>query len=189
VSQAIRPRLPLEQLGTSEPRLIRAARRGSRDAAETLAARHWEGACRTAYLVVRDVAAAEDIAQEAMLAALASLPRFRTSRSFAPWLHRITVNKALDWSRARKRRREVVLGDRAEQTQSEFPDPLPEQISLALATLSDEDRAIVVMRHLWDYRAREIADMLDLSASTVRTRLQRALASMRSDLEESEAQS
>jgi RNA polymerase sigma-70 factor (ECF subfamily) len=138
-------------------------------------------------LIVRDLAAAEDVAQEAMLAALASLPRFRASRPFAPWLHRITVNKALDWTRARERRREVAL-DAKESPQGGPPDQLPEEIARALARLSEEDRAIVVLRHLWDYRASEIADMLDLSASTVRTRLQRALAAMRTDLEESEAQ-
>jgi RNA polymerase sigma-70 factor (ECF subfamily) len=188
VSPAVRPGPTLDEPAVSEPRLIKAARRGSREAAEALAARHWDGACRTAYLIVGDLAAAEDIAQEAILAALGSLPRFRSSRPFAPWLHRITVNRALDWGRARQRRREVALGDRAESTQSGFSDPLPEELSRALAALSDEDRAIVVMRHLWDYRAGEIAEMLELSASTVRTRLQRALASMRADLEESEAQ-
>lgn len=189
MSPAVRSGPTPDEPAAPESRLIRAARRGSREAAETLAARHWDGACRTAYLIVGELAAAEDIAQEAILAALGSLPRFRSSRPFAPWVHRITVNKALDWSRARQRRREVALDDVAQRPHSGLPDPLPEEISRALASLSDEDRAIVVMRHLWDYRAREIAEMLELSASTVRTRLQRALASMRADLEESEARS
>ena len=64
--------------------------------------RHWPMANRAAYLVVRDAGAAEDIAQEAFLSAVRSLDRFDRRRPFGPWLHRIVVNRAIDWSRARR---------------------------------------------------------------------------------------
>ena len=67
-------------------------------------------AYRAAYLVVHDGAAAEDIAQESFLAAIRALDRFDRRRPFAPWLHRIVVNRAIDWARARALRAEV--GDR-----------------------------------------------------------------------------
>ena len=64
-------------------------------------------AYRAAYLVVHDGAAAEDIAQESFLAAIRALDRFDRRRPFAPWLHRIVVNRAIDWARARALRAEV----------------------------------------------------------------------------------
>ena len=65
---------------------------------------------RAAYLVVRDEAAAEDIAQEAFLAAIRALGRFDRRRPFGPWLHRIVINRAIDWGRARALRGEVAEG-------------------------------------------------------------------------------
>ena len=72
---------------------------------------HWPRAYRAAYLVVHDAAAAEDIAQEAFLAAVRNLDRFDRRRPFGPWLHRIVVNRAIDWARARALRAEVELAD------------------------------------------------------------------------------
>ena len=91
----------------SEAALVRAAQAGSEAAVEELFARHW-GAChRAALLITGDRAAAEDIAQEAFLAALRALPGFDLRRPLRPWLHRIVVNRAIDWSRARALRQEV----------------------------------------------------------------------------------
>jgi DNA-directed RNA polymerase specialized sigma24 family protein len=93
--------------GETDRSLVLQVLRGSRPAAEELAGRYWEEAYRTAYAVLRDPVGAEDVAQESMLAAFAALDRFRAVRPFAPWLHRITVNRAIDWQRANRRRRET----------------------------------------------------------------------------------
>ena len=100
---------PKASLGAGEPALIRAAKRGSQDAIEALVRRHWDGAHRTAYLIVRDAAAAEDIAQESLLAAVQHIDDFDRRRSLGPWLHRIVVNRSLDWLRSRRTRPEVHL--------------------------------------------------------------------------------
>src|SRR3954447_24959074 len=89
---------------------IREAQSGSADALEALFRSHWPRAHRAAHLVTGDAAAAEDIAQEAFLSAVRSLDRFDRRRPFGPWLHRIVVNRAIDWSRARALRREVADG-------------------------------------------------------------------------------
>ena len=91
----------------SEAALVLAARRGSESAVAELFDRHWDAAYRAAALVTGDRAAAEDIAQEAFLAALRALPSFDLRRPLRPWLHRIVVNRAIDWSRSRALRREV----------------------------------------------------------------------------------
>src|ERR687892_572291 len=90
---------------------VRGAQRGSVADLEALFRHHWPRAYRAAFLVVHDSAAAEDIAQEAFLAAVRSLDRFDRRRPFGPWLHRIVVNRAIDWARARRLRAEAELTD------------------------------------------------------------------------------
>src|SRR5881397_656962 len=94
---------------------VRGAQAGRAADVEALFRHHWPLASRAAYLVVHDAAAAEDIAQEAFLAALRALDRFDRRRPFGPWLHRIVVNRAIDWTRARSLRREVGGDALAEQ--------------------------------------------------------------------------
>src|SRR5215217_2589655 len=132
----------------SEAALVRAARRGSEAAVEELFARHWSGAYRAALLVTGDRAAAEDIAQEAFLSAVRALPSFDLRRPLRPWLHRIVVNRAIDWSRARGLRNEVGPVDAAAPAAERGN---PEAVVGALASLSPEHRAVVVLRYLLEY--------------------------------------
>src|SRR3954462_4773453 len=90
---------------------VRGAQAGSASDLEALFRHHWPRAFRAAYLVVHDAAAAEDIAQEAFLAAVRGLDRFDRRRPFGPWLHRIVVNRAIDWARAAKVRAEAEEQD------------------------------------------------------------------------------
>ena len=161
-----------------ERALVRDAQGGSAEAFEQLFRSHWPRAYRAALLVVGDAAAAEDIAQEAFLAAVRALDRFDRRRPFGPWLHRIVVNRAIDWTRARRLRGEVELGEYLPAA------PAPELDGSALrriAELSPEHRAVVVLRHLLEYTPGEIAKLLDLPRGTVNSRLRRALDRMRED--------
>ena len=143
---------------------------------------HWRGAYRAAYLVVHDAAAAEDIAQDGFLAAVDALDRFDRRRPFAPWLHRIVVNRALDWARREALRRRVDGAESAFE-----PLPPPEEIGgemiAALRELPAEQRAVVVLRHLLEYTPGEIAQMLDLPRGTVNSRLRRGLDRLRETAE------
>jgi RNA polymerase sigma-70 factor (ECF subfamily) len=161
-----------------ERALIRAAQAGSDEALEELFRRHWRRAHRAAYLIVHDAAAAEDIAQEAFLAAVRNLDRFDRRRPFGPWLHRITVNRAIDWARARSLRREVGIGAAESAPAADAPDrqrPYSGETLAALASLSPEHRAVVVMRHLLEFTPGEIAAALELPRGTVNSRLRRGL--------------
>src|SRR5690242_8595663 len=100
-----RARLP-GMRGRSERSLITGALRGSEADLEALFRRHWPGAYRAAFFIVHDHAAAEDIAQEAFLAAIRRLDRFDRRRRFSPWLYTIVANRAIDWTRARAARHE-----------------------------------------------------------------------------------
>ena len=145
-----------------------------------LFARHWDDARRAALLVTGDRAAAEDIAQEAFLAALRSLDRFDRRRPFGPWLHRIAVNRAIDWARARALRRESELA--AELPAGEREHGNPEPLVRTLSELSPDHRAVVVLRYLLEYTPGEIAELLDLPRGTVNSRLRRALDRMKEEL-------
>jgi RNA polymerase sigma-70 factor (ECF subfamily) len=171
-------------LRADERAWIRGAQAGSLPDLEALFKDHWPRAYRAAYLVVHDGAAAEDIAQEAFLAAIRTLDRFDRRRPFGPWLHRIVVNRAIDWARARTLRAEV--GEPAlELAAGEIADPQPYSppVLAALAELSPEHRAVIVLRHLLEYTPGEIARMLDLPRGTVNSRLRRGLDELADRLE------
>ena len=156
---------------------IRGAQSGSASALEALFREHWPRAHRAAYLVVQDGAAAEDIAQEAFLAAVRAIDRFDRRRPFGPWMHRIVVNRAIDATRARSLRREVdaVAAESAEAPPDPPSAPLSGDVVTALRELSPEHRAVVVLRFLFDYTPGEIARVLDMPRGTVNSRLRRAL--------------
>ncbi|HZR94293.1 MAG TPA: RNA polymerase sigma factor [Gaiellaceae bacterium] len=164
---------------------MREAQRGSVDALEQLFRAHWPRAYRAALLVVGDRAAAEDIAQESFLAAVRSLDTFDRRRPFGPWLHRIVVNRAIDWSRARRLRRELALDDVAEPGATERAlDSRADELSAALSSLGPEHRAVVVLRYLLEYTPGEIADLLGLPRGTVNSRLRRGLDRLEEGLRE-----
>jgi RNA polymerase sigma-70 factor (ECF subfamily) len=166
--------------GRDERAWVRGAQRGSASDLEAFFDAHWPRAHRAAYLVVHDSALAEDIAQEAFLAAIRNLDRFDRRRPFGPWLHRIVVNRAIDAARARTLRRESQLTE-ATATVGER-EPVDSTVLAALANLPPDQRAVVVMRHLLGYTPGEIARALDLPRGTVNSRLRRGLDAMRSEL-------
>ena len=179
----VQARAPMRALARarSDAALVRGAERGSAAAVDELFRRHWPAAHRAAYLVVHDAAAAEDIAQEAFLSALRALHRFDRRRPFAPWLHRIVVNRAIDHARSRALRREVGV----EPPDSPAPQPPDRDESLLaeLAALAPDQRAVIVLRHLLEYTPGEIAAMLDLPRGTVNSRLRRGLDALAKRLE------
>lgn len=152
---------------------MRGAQAGSVSDLEALFNAHWNRAYRAAYLVVGDGPAAEDIAQEAFLAAIRALDRFDRRRPFGPWLHRIVVNRAIDWARARALRGEVAGGP--EPAASEPATDVSQELLAGLRALSPDHRAVVVLRYLLEYTPGEIARLLDLPRGTVNSRLRRAL--------------
>ena len=176
--------------GRSEQALIRGAKAGSEADLEQLFRRFWPRAYRVAFLIVHDHAAAEDIAQEAFVQAIRRLDRFDRRRRFAPWLSTIVANRAIDWTRARTARRE----SRHEPPEPAAP-PAPadapagaysEEVVAALATLTPEHRAVIVLRYVLDYTPGEIAGALELPRGTVNSRLRRGLDALKARLEEDE---
>jgi RNA polymerase sigma-70 factor (ECF subfamily) len=169
----------VERARRDERAWVRGAQRGSASDLEALFHAHWPRAHRAAYLVVHDAALAEDIAQEAFLAAVRNLDRFDRRRPFGPWLHRIVVNRAIDAARARALRSEAELDERLPVAD---PPATDARVMPALAALPPDQRAVVVLRYLLEYTPGEIARLLELPRGTVNSRLRRGLDAMRERL-------
>ncbi|MDE3129524.1 MAG: sigma-70 family RNA polymerase sigma factor [Acidobacteriota bacterium] len=181
---------PLSRARVRRPRsdrsLIAGAAAGVESDLEQLFRRHWPRAYRAAFLIVQDHAAAEDVTQEAFVAAVRTLDRFDRRRPFAPWLGAIVSNRAIDCARARRSRREVADPPEREHVSASSPriGRCSEELLVALAELSPEQRTVVVMRYLLEFTPGEIARALELPRGTVNSRLRRGLDTLESRLRE-----
>jgi RNA polymerase sigma-70 factor (ECF subfamily) len=178
---ALDARPALKRRAPSDAALVRNAQRGSAEAFDELFRRHWPAAYRAACLVCGDASSAEDVVQEAFMAALRALDRFDRRRPFGPWLHRIVVNRAIDHTRARALRREVAA-DALPEPRAPDAQPPDEELMAALRALPAEQRAVVVLRHLLGYEPTAIAGMLELPRGTVNSRIRRGLDALAREL-------
>jgi RNA polymerase sigma-70 factor (ECF subfamily) len=162
----------------SDGDLVGRAREGSRDAAAELFARHWPDAWRLARTVTGRRDMADDVAQDAFERAFAALGRFDRRRPFAPWLHRIVVNRSLDLLRSERR---LVGSDGLDRLEGEWRDQSGEDRMLlaAVAGLSPQRRVVLVLRYGLGYSPGVIAELLELPVGTVHSRLARALDDLR----------
>ena len=183
---ALRVRRPAVLSARREASLVRAAQRGDPAALEALFTTFWPECHRAAWLITRDHSAAEDIAQEGFLRAVAALDRFDRGRPLGPWLRTIVARRAIDYARARAVRREVQAGlaDTA-PAELKFHSRPSDRLLGALAALDRERREVVVLRHLLDLSPRQIAEILEVPVGTVNSRMRRALDQLRIDLERS----
>lgn len=164
----------------SEHDTVRAAARGERDALTDLFREHWSGVHRLASGLTRSTTAADDIAQDAFERAFRSLARFDGRSSFRTWIHRIAVNRSIDEMR---RVRPTVSIDSAGDLAAPEHGGSNEPLRAAVARLTPDRRAVVVMHYWLDYTLPEIASVLDIPEGTVHSRLSRALKDLRSAME------
>lgn len=132
--------------------------------------------------ITADASLAEDVLQDAFERALRSLGSFDNQRPFAPWLHRIVVNRARDLMM--RHPRDVPLLE--ETVGGANPHVVAEDMSELLQALGDLDlerRVVIVLRLLFGYTPAEVAVMLEIEVGTVHSRLSRALTELRQRLE------
>ena len=175
-----------------ERELIARARRGDVSAYEELVRAFQDIAHRAAYLV-GGAEDAEDAVQEGFVKAYRALPRFRDGSPFRPWLLRIVTNEARNRRRAAGRRANLALRaieDRPKDDAAPSPEEavlvheLQRALAAAIGELREEDRLVVTCRYLLQLSEAETAATLDIPAGTVKSRLSRALAQLRSLLSE-----
>ncbi len=176
--------------------LIERARHGDHEAYAALVRSHQDVVFRTAYLITRSAADAEDVTQEAFIKAYRALSRFREGAPFRPWILRIAANEARNRRRAIGRRLEVSAdapveldGGLAAAREPADPDATPEERALAgerrevlltaLGRLDEDDRLVIAYRYFFDLSEAEMAEALDVPRGTVKSRLSRAMTRLR----------
>ncbi|MCA1690766.1 MAG: RNA polymerase sigma factor [Actinobacteria bacterium] len=171
--------------GTPDDReLVAAAQGGDRNALDSLLRRHYDRLYAVCRRLTGDDADAADACQEGLMAIVRGLPRFDARAAFGTWAYRVVTNAALDELRRRRRRPdpglpEETAGSANPAAAAAGTDHAAEtaarlDVDAALATLSPEFRAAVVLRDLCGLSYEEIAEALDIPPGTVRSRIARA---------------
>jgi RNA polymerase sigma-70 factor (ECF subfamily) len=179
----------------SDEALAAAANAGDRGALEVLLARHLDRVHAICRRVTGHPEDALDATQEALIAITRGLHRYDGRSLFTTWLYRVATNAALDELRRRKRRPEPAelvedrplggtAGSAAASAPVESVVAARLDVDAALAGLSPEFRAAVVLRDLCDLDYAEIAEVLDVPIGTVRSRIARGRAAIADQLRE-----
>lgn len=173
--------------------LVSRAQSGDVAAFEALYKKYSTMVFRTAYAILRDRYAAEEVTQECFIRAYRGLARVEPCESLGPWLHRIAVNLSYNWWRQTHRYPILPLefltmtqhSARAETPQAALHRAeVSDVVARALDTLGFDQRAVLVLFYLGGFSIEEIAYILDCPEGTVKSRLHYGRAKLRRALEQ-----
>jgi len=178
---------------------VRRAQAGDLQAFEQLFNQYQRGIYNLVYQMVRNESDASDLTQEAFVRAWKALPRLQTPEAFTSWLFRVATNLTRNWIRDNSRVRQESLdqpyaGDEEDGGQREIADysgdpavathtrATQEVVQKAIQGLSDDHRQVVTLHHLEGLPVEEIAQVMNCSVGTVKSRLSRARDHLRRKL-------
>ncbi len=186
----------------SDIELIEQFSNGDHDAFELLIVRYEAKIYSTCYYFLKNKEDAEDVAQEVIIKLYRKLHTYRKEAAFSTWLNYISANACRDYLRKKKRNQVYYLDEdiqtkdghlnREIASEDRLPDEVTEQkelqdlLQVALFTLSDEHRQILLMREYQTLSYEEIAEILELSIGTVKSRIYRARQDLKAYLSQSE---
>ena len=169
-------------MNVAEVEYVELAKNGDQDAFTQIVETYQNPVYNMCYRMLRNPQAAEDAAQETFWRAHKNLHRYDSKRPFATWLLSIAAHYCIDQQR-RKRLPSIDLNEIIEFS-AEDPAPKPESITVKsefseevqrqLAQLSENDRAVLVLRYWYEMSEDEICETLSISKSAVKSRLHRA---------------
>lgn len=172
----------------SDARLVERSLNGDAAAFETLVRRHMDTAYAVAFSALGEPADAEDAVQDAFITALERLEECRNPDRFGAWLVTIARNRAHSLRRRKRVRAatpldDVPVGDRRADPMGDAERAeLRERLKVALDTLSDVQREVLLLHDLEGWRHREIGEHLGLPEGTVRSHLFHARRALREQL-------
>lgn len=180
-----------------EQTAIRRLKQGDIGGLEALVSRYQLKAVRTAYLITRDPALAEDVVQDCFIRAFHSIHRFDAARPFEPWFMRSVVNASLKSLNRSARQVEVrdeaddsLLAELAQKVASVEAQvesiEVQDQIWDALQRLSPRQRAVLVQRYFLEMSEKEMAMAAGSAAGTIKWLLNAARQRLRDLLERSD---
>lgn len=171
--------------------LVRRAIEGDHDAFSSLVDASVDRLYGVANLILRDSDRAQDAVQEALVSAWKDIRALRDPDAWDAWLHRITVWACYKAAKSERRRSQVelkVVSDRM-TTLHDSASAIADRdlIERELNDLPIDHRAVIVLRFYLDLPLDEVADILDIPIGTVKSRLHRALASLRDSMAQHDA--
>ena len=166
--------------------LIEDCRNGDRRALGSLVRRYERPVYNAAYRMLGTADEAADVTQTTFLKAFENLHRYKPQYKFFSWIYRIAVNESINQLNRRKRLEE--LGDNVVSAgpgpDANFDaDQVSGELQEALMTLSQDHRAVIVLRHFTEISYREIGEILQIPEKTVKSRLFSARQAMKAQLE------
>ena len=170
---------PIEQ---DDAQLVTASKNGDQDTFSLLVQRYQRRVFNLVFRMLQNYEEANEITQEAFLAAWQGLPSFRGDARFSTWLYRIAYNCALKQLDLRKRDQALHLALQAEQTLGSDEDQTAhmaildnqEMVQEQLSQLPPKYRIVLILRHLQDMTYEEMAEVLTMPIGTIKTHLFRA---------------
>jgi RNA polymerase sigma-70 factor (ECF subfamily) len=176
--------------------LVKRSQKGDTGAFEQLVTMYQDRIYALSYQLTGNYADAQDLAQNVFIRAYRALPGFRNEADFGTWLHRIAVNLSINEKRRKKP--DVSLDNPVQTDEGEMPRLVasngdsPEEayekkefsnmVREALWELSEEHRAVLVLREMQGYSYDEIAQMLDCTLGTVKSRINRARQALKKQI-------
>jgi RNA polymerase sigma-70 factor (ECF subfamily) len=145
---------------------------------------------RASYLYLGRADAAEDVTQETFIAAWDQAARAAGDTQLRPWLFGILFNRCRKYRRSwwRRLRREKVAAERwTQQGRTESPDEQLEVLRLAMARLSEDLRAVVILRYEREMSVSEAAAALGVPEGTIKSRTHTALRQLREHMRRQDA--
>ncbi|MEE2713936.1 MAG: sigma-70 family RNA polymerase sigma factor [Planctomycetota bacterium] len=142
--------------------------------------------------LVRSQTEAEDVTQEVFFKVYRKLDTFREDSAFYTWLYRVAVNAATDWLKKKRQDRALQLDDFGAMSLADDADgpdqnvrtkDLRKEVRMAMGELSEKFRTILVLRELEGLQYEEISAVLQISKGTVESRIFRARAKLKIELE------
>jgi RNA polymerase sigma-70 factor, ECF subfamily len=175
----------------AEKTLLTRAREGDVRAYEELVERHQATAFRLAWMITRSSPDAEEATQDGFLKAYRALGRFREGSPFRPWLLRIVANEARNRKVASQRRERLALraigegapGSAAPAEVEAIASSERAELIAAVSRLEERDQLVLGARFFLDLSEAETAAALGVRRGTVKSRLSRALARLRKEME------
>jgi RNA polymerase sigma-70 factor (ECF subfamily) len=166
--------------------LLEDCKRGDRMALASLVRRYERLIYNAAFRMLGNPDEAADVTQTVFLKTFEHLDRFNPKYKFFSWIYRIAVNESIDQLNRRNRVEPLANGvasaDRGPEAAVEAKR-LVDELQAALMTLNESHRAVIVLRHFTELSYRQIGEVLEIPAKTVKSRLFTARQKLRESLE------
>lgn len=181
----------------SEKELLLKAKEGDDSAFEEIVKLYQQKVCNTIFYMIKNENIVEDLAQEVFIKVYRNLSKFNEESSLYTWIYRITMNTCLDQIKKEKKITYIstIVETEEGEVEAQFEDEnqrvdeileskiRKEVLLKAIKSLPAEQRALIVLRDIRQFKYMEIAEMLKLNLGTVKSKISRARQNLKESLE------